>query len=312
MPSVSPEFERVLLQCLAKSADDRPPRGEVLADTLEQILAMRRDPTLARTLTIPAQTPSSPAASASSGGSATPRSRRALRVVVPTVLAFLAVAGFATWQMFDRKPLTGAPTDSSAATVPVPQVIPPETSAGRTGAESAGTATRTDTMPPRSRIVVTVPAEAQLMVNNVAVATQNGQWINDTLTPNKNYALSVSVPAASPDCKTARIDTTVSVRPTQRRTYTLTPRACGTLQINASAQSARTGKPVEGSIHYTVQSGETMAREGDLPLANPIVLPVGAYHLTVRVINSACTAYEEDLKIEAGKATVRSMRPFCQ
>src|SRR5690606_8379613 len=48
-PDISPEFERVLLRCLAKSPDERPATGEQLAAELEEILLIRRDPALSRT-----------------------------------------------------------------------------------------------------------------------------------------------------------------------------------------------------------------------------------------------------------------------
>ncbi|HSA54333.1 MAG TPA: protein kinase [Gemmatimonadaceae bacterium] len=93
--AVSGEFDRLLLRCLAKTPEERPATGEQLADDLERILALHRDPSASRTLTMASTggtTVIAPVASLTKGPV---RRVTSARVLVPgaLVVAGLVAAG---------------------------------------------------------------------------------------------------------------------------------------------------------------------------------------------------------------------------
>ena len=82
----------MVLQCLAKSPDDRPATGELLADAIHQILTARRDPSAANTLTVPATPiPTASTPRVKTGSVAKPVSRR--RLASGAAVAAIIVAG---------------------------------------------------------------------------------------------------------------------------------------------------------------------------------------------------------------------------
>ncbi|HWP71030.1 MAG TPA: serine/threonine-protein kinase, partial [Gemmatimonadaceae bacterium] len=125
-PALSSEFEAIVLQCLAKSPDERPATGDVLAETIQQVLQMRRDPSSANTLTVP-KTPTSSGPRIASRPVAVPVSRKRLwsAAAVATLVVGGGVAALMMLPLGGRVGTGNAATDSLAADSPT-VVVPPD------------------------------------------------------------------------------------------------------------------------------------------------------------------------------------------
>lgn len=302
VPSLSPEFEQVILRCLAKSPAERPATGEQLAEELTLLLTEQRDPTLARTRTVPSATgPTLIAPVDRSGARARRGSRVQQRVLIPAavvlVLGLAAVAPFAV-RRFAGGTLPIAPLDSTSDTTQT-VVIPADTgNPNSTPGTSAGTTPERPPAPAKASLAVSAVG-AQIAVNGVQV--DSGSWRSDTLAPG-DYQLVATIPRAIDGCPTARDSQSVRLRAGGRLIrITLSPKACGTLLL-----VERRGN-TDGA-EYTITRGtekQPVAR-GSLPMRSPLVLPVGTYH--VLVTKPLCQPYHDDVTITAG--TEAPLPPF--
>jgi serine/threonine-protein kinase len=312
-PALSPEFEAIVLRCMAKSPDDRPATGELLADTMQEILQMRRDPSSANTLTMMSTPDSTPATARVSGKApARPAARR--RLVSGAVVATVIVAGIAALLWL---PLGGTVGTTSAAT----DSLPPDTGAAGmidsallVGPPTPPGLTPKVTFPgkaappgpgPRSKfgsIVVNAPAEAAVTIGDMDVGT--GQQRRDSLPPGQ-YRVRAVLPTNIEGCTWATATRLVTVTAGATKPITMAPQLCGTIEINASGR--RNERPVPGTIWYSMQP-EGAPEPGELTLPSPgpklLVLPVGKYTLRMRM--SSCAPYTEPLEILAGELIKRT------
>ncbi len=311
-PALSEEFEAVVLQCMAKSADDRPASGEVLADTIGAILQMRRDPSSANTVTIP-KTPTSvtprPATprSASNGVLvATPPNRMRLwSGAAVATLVVAAVAALIAFPLGGREATTSADSlttdsttviggvDSTGAVVPVPPVTANSLPPGKT---PPGKGTTPVTNSKFGTIAVSAPTDAEVFINDASVGT--GQTRRDSLAP-QTYAVRAVFPTEISGCVWATQTKTVNVRAGVVSPVSLNPVPCGTIEIRARGPGAATA-----TFWYAMQP-EGQPRPPDTPLTpGAKVFPVGKYRLFVG--SAQCTEYSDDLEILAGVATART------
>jgi hypothetical protein len=233
------------------------------------------------------------------------------RVAVVTIVV-IAALGAATVPLLAR--WRGA-RDIVPAPVPAPSESTLAVGAGTAGAPAPDTTTPpaiSETVraapPPVARdtsagpasavghLGVTAPSDARILVNGVVVA--DGRWRADTLKPG-DYVVAALVDAID-GCESARAEQTVRLRAGAQREVTLTPRACGTVAIDAQPASA----------FYSLVSGDGMVkREGSLPLARPLILPAGGYHLTAQ--KPQCAQYEQDFSLGAGESLRIPFRLIC-
>jgi serine/threonine-protein kinase len=300
--SLTPEFERIVLRCLAKHPDDRPSTGEELADELAGLLEARRRGG-SRTVTV------SPSHTSTVISAATPRATRRIpaRVLVPSALLVIALGGLTV--PFLARRISTADGD----TLVVRDTLPPATVIGPppTPAESAITPVvvvdsagkrlvRRDTTalrpsPVVARLAINAPNDAQVTLNGVSIG--DGRMHIDTLKPG-SYTVVASFDNAVAGCDASKVEQTVTVYAGQRREITLTPRACGYLDVD--------GQSVNAFFELASTSGD-VKRTGRLPLASRLTLPVGRYVFTAQ--RPQCSAYQrDDIQIEAG-ATFR-IAPF--
>lgn len=317
-PNLTEGFETVVLRCLAKRPDDRPTTGEQLLDELEVVRTggRIRTPANARTVSVPSlgdttmlpvsgvPTPR-PATTgeASTGGMAARREQRTvwltgslllvLVVAAVPLLARRAPSG-ANVVVPDSLPRTEGIVVNGALPDTFPDSLVDSLTAVRdTGKARDRTARDTASRPTAAvggRLTVNTPAEATVTLDGSPITP--GRWQADTLKPG-DHEVVVSIPAI-PGCESATVTRQVRVRAGALRAETLTPRLCGFLALVGRNNTPGT---------YAVSAAEGgLRKEGTVPLANPIVLPVGRYVLKVVKTPDGtdyCAPYDEEFDIKA-------------
>ncbi len=329
-PHITAEFETILLRCLAKRPDDRPTTGEQLLDELEIVRSGGRLPTpvKARTLAVPSL---GDTGVATSGGLATPvnvtpaaahtgsttAARREQRTVWLTGSLLLVLVVAAVPLLARRLPdATNGTAQDSLLRHDGVVVTPPATAVidssgidtgaaardtakvpGRTGRDTAGRPVNTAS----GRLTIVTPQEATVMLNGQPVSA--GTWRADTMRAG-DHELIVAIPAIA-GCPSASETRKVRVRAGGSREETITPRPCGTLEIDARGRQGR----------FTVTGTDAGVRkEGLVPVANGIVLPIGRYNLTIVKTDGTdyCAPYtENDIEIAAGATQRKIIRFLC-
>ena len=317
-PALSSEFEAIVLQCLAKSPDERPATGDVLAETIQQVLQMRRDPSSANTLTV-LKTPTSSGPRISSRPAVVPVSRK--RLWSAAAVATLVVGGIAAilaLPLGSRVGTSNAATDSLAADSPA-VVVPPDNNTAANDSQTPPPPTGStpkvtipgkstpapDPRPTVGSIIVTATQDAKITIGDQEIGF-GPQARRDNLPP-KLYIIHAELPTALEGCEWARKVATVTVVAGRTHTVNLEPRLCGTLDINVTA--LRDGKPVPGTIWYSLQpDGGAIPR--DTPLSSgPRVVTVGKW--TLRVTLAGCSGFNDDIEILAGEKTTVPIRLLC-
>ncbi|MFN8581814.1 MAG: serine/threonine-protein kinase [Gemmatimonadaceae bacterium] len=305
-PSISPEFERVLLRCMAKHPDDRPLTGEELADELTAILDARRGSGVrARTLAV---SPSHAETVIAPVDRLTPK-KVPTRVFVFSILA-VAVLGAAAVPVLGRLRRGGSNTGTCAARLrrrrggrSTRQPAANRQWRSRRGIEQGGASsaqqrdTSARTAASLSRLSVTAPPEAHILVNGVAVG--DGRWRADTLKPGD-----ITV-GATIDARSRAVNRLTSSRRCDWcagvARELVTPRACGSVTIE--------GQPA--GANYTIVSTENASRrEGTLPPSRGIVLPVGPYRFTA--LKPRCAQYEQEFSLGSGETIRIAFRMICE
>jgi serine/threonine protein kinase len=310
-PALSPEFEAIVLQCMAKAAEDRPATGEALADTIEGLLQARRDPSSANTVTI-LTTPTSSGARIPSKPASKPVTSR--RLWSGAVIATLLMAGLGTWAAFTLGgPLTSAagtdslppdttglnPPDSGTIMGPIVPVnsLPSgkTTPPGRsTGPVVPGTRSQFGT------VIVNAPADARITIGDQEIGF--GQSRRDSLAPG-NYVVRAELPAID-GCEESRKSMPVTVVAGGNRTVSLTPKLCGIIDVRAVGRDDRNQNVVR-ELWYTL-TPEGASEQADVPLAVSgvrRVIPVGKYTLRVKMRN--CAPYDDTFEVFAGESISR-------
>ena len=279
-PALSDDTEEIILQCLEKDPNERFPSGEVLCEELVHLLHERGETAAIRTMI-------GPSASTVSTPRPALRVRRRLKKVsrrwwVGGVAAALVLAVVAS-RVGRNGPEANAEPPSSIATVgPVALSSPEE---HRQPAPSAAPA------PPRRELQVVTPPGSRVTLNGATIPS--GNWSSDTLAPG-SYRLEASVPAID-GCPTAKKSTSADLADTGLVKLEAFPKKCGRLLIRS--------EPATAQYQLTAFAGD-MRKTGDLPLKEPLVVPVGVYRL--RVTARFCAEYNNpQLRIDEGPEQLR-------
>lgn len=305
-PALSSEFEAIVLQCLSKLPDERPPTGEVLADTIQQVLQMRRDPSSANTLTV-SKTPTSSGPRIASKPAVEPVSRKRLwsAAAVATLVVGGGIAALMMLPLGSRVGTGNAATDSLAAdssavveppdsTVASDSQVPPLTGSPNPKVMIPGKSTP-PTPGPKPRfgsIAISAPPEAILSVDDVVITGNR----KDDLPPGQHLVRAVW-PTVD-DCPSSTRTRFVNVQAGATLPLTMTPQPCGLIEIRAR------GRSDGGTIWFAMQP-EGQPKPGDTPLTpGAKVFPVGKYKLWVGM--PACSEYSEDLEILPDQTITRT------
>lgn len=281
-PALSREMDEIILRLLEKDPENRPPTGDALVEELMHLLAERGEATVIKTSAMPAAvTVSNP------GVPYAARRRRARRLhrawwIGGGAAAVALIAAAAVWRGRQEPETAAAATRASAGdgTAPV------------AAAGQPGLAARPPLNP---SLVVTVPPGAELALNGIVVA--HGPWRTDSLTPG-TYQLAASVNAPA-SCRWRREEQTVTLAAGQTSTVELRPRGCGTVTIRS--------RPARAAY---VLSGPGVSLEGQLPLAAPLNVPAGVYHLQITA--PLCAQYINDkLRVRPMSETPLTVNLLC-
>jgi serine/threonine-protein kinase len=278
-PSLSKGFERIILRCLEKEADDRFPNGEALCTELSHLLPDRGEVTSARTLMMPATDTLEQTTGRHPIRRAVRRIRR--RGVVLATVAAVAAVGVLSATLRSKRPdaeATAAPigVNQDAPRVSTPRVPTPP--------------------PPRPVVSVIAPGEATVSINGLELG--RGRWSSDTLKPGQ-YVFAASVRSYD-RCGSARDVDTIYVRETGDTTVTLAPRPCGFLAVASTPEQAR---------FEVLTTNRAVIRKGPLPLPDSLLLPVGLYRL--RVIARYCSTFDDSVRVESGKTNRQQIPLMC-
>ena len=274
---LSREMEDVILQCLEKDPNDRFPTGEALCEELVHILQERGETAAVRTSGIVTT-------DTLSGSVSTSRLRR--RAKRNRTMWWLGGAAAAALAIFAT---VRATRGGSSSATPVRPITPVPTGNSR---PAMGGTTRS-----RPALVVNAPPEASVSVNGVSLGT--GSFTADTF-PAGTYQVVATV-SGTAGCPTLRAEDVATIGPSGIDTVTLNPRNCGLLELDI--------KPDGAAYTLTSLSGDK-PRTGTVPLARPLLLPVGAYRIMVE--HKFCAQYTNPrLRITAAQVTKERARLIC-
>ncbi len=302
-PAISPAFEQLILRCLAKHVDDRPATGEQLADELASVQANpnrvdapRAAAGLSGIFLSPTETPTITSEALPSGRRRRRRPSRLVRRFGAGVLALGLVTAIAL-PLLTRDTTVAAPVD--------PPRLPPSTMsldprivdslrqdsvADPIGAIIQGIerdSTRRKPAVAKASLRVTAPDGARLSVNGFDVGASS--WAADTMAAG-TYTVRASL-SAMEGCPSAFDSRTVRLRAGSSDRVEMAVRTCGLLNITIR------NRPLPTGLRFAV-SGGGVRQEGDLPIANPLLLPVGDYTLQVTA-DGACTMYTSTVQVAA-------------
>ncbi len=326
-PDLSEGFETVLLRCLAKRPDDRPTTGEQLLDELEVVRSGGRflTPANARTLSVPSlgdttalpvggvPTPPQPTTGEPISGSVAARREQRTVWLTGALLLVLVVAAVPLLARRlpdggnvvtpDSTPMAaGIVVHPPAGSVPFDSASVPSV-AGRDTGSAKNRAARDSAARLAAafgRLTVVTPSEASVTLDGTPIT--GGRWQGDSLRPGDHEI--VATLRTLPGCETASLTRSVRLRAGASREETLTPRPCGSLEIDGRGRQGR----------YTVAATEGQFRkEGTIPLSAPMVLPVGRYSLTVVKTDGTdyCAPYTDEVEVTAGATQRKTIRFLC-
>jgi serine/threonine-protein kinase len=325
-PALSEGFEAVILRCLAKRPDDRPTTGEQLLDELELVRTGGRllTPAKARTVSVPSlgdtaivpaagiAAPIGAAAGAATGGGIAAQREQRTVWLTGTLLLLLVLAAVPLLARRLPNAAGGALPDSLPMSSGIVVTPPPGDSLrdstltdSLAGARDSGkAAARRDSAGrpavPTGRLTIVTPPDARVTLNGIAIGA--GTWRSDTLRVG-DYEIVASLPAIA-GCEWATLTRQVRLRAAVNREETVTPRPCGSLELDARGRQAR----------FTVSAQEgTLRREGTIPRSEPLILPVGRYNLTVVKTDGTdyCAAYSEEFEIAAHGTQRKAIAFLC-
>jgi eukaryotic-like serine/threonine-protein kinase len=323
-PAISEAFESVLMRCLAKRPDDRPSTGEQLLDELELVRTGGRVanpqgrtlsvPALGDTAVVPAtglKTPATPVPERPA--STTSVQRREQRTVWITGGLLLALV-VAAVPLLARRTTAGAgviPADSlpTAAGIVVNAVPPSDTAGDSSVALAPGTPASAANRPGDTtarpanagRLTIITPGEATVALDGIPVTA--GRWQSDTIRAGEHTVV-VTIPAIE-GCESASISRAVRVRAGANREENIAPRPCGRLTID--------GRGSRGQFVVAASDGG-WRREGTVPIAAPLILPVGRYRISVTKhpeVTGYCAPYEAEFEIKADVTERQTFQLLC-
>jgi serine/threonine-protein kinase len=298
--ALSPEFEALVLKCLAKSPEDRPPTGEELADAMMDVLHARRDVSAASTVSMP----STPGLSGIRRRTPSFVSPTPQRTLIPAAIITTAIVGgliaMVAWPFGGDTIAADAPDsippvtvgDSTADTIPLSTA-----DRGTPPLGSRGTPPRrTADQPKHGTLRVSAPPDAQITLDNRPIGT--GSVREDSLAPG-NYTVRAEIPSME-GCVSNRVAHLVRIEAGGTVPVSLNPRPCGSVTFLAAGLRDN-DQPVPGVIWYRFQrEGSPPLPEGQLPLLQPVVLEAG--HWTLRLRLGTCVPYEEEFDLAPGEA----------
>ena len=294
-PAVSKEMEQVILGCLEKDPNDRWESGERLCQELATILQERGESVQIRTLATPPM--DTDTGLAVSGGPRRARQRRATRLIWSAAGAASLLVAASVLYAGRRGEARGReqsaiasgnsrPTDTAGTQRPAGTSTNP-------GDSAAASAQPTPPPTPPALVIRASPGVAVSVNGYPLRPADNGTWRLDTLPPGR-YTVRGTLNTLL-GCATAERTVTATLGDTGERRVNVSPLPCGTLAINASTENKKFQKAPFSYVVRPLGGLDVPRREGPLPLASPLVLPVGRWAVSVRV--PECVAFNDEVTV---------------
>jgi serine/threonine-protein kinase len=294
--ALSPEFEELVLRCLAKSPDDRPATGEELADAMLDVLHARRDVSAASTVSVPSTPGITGARRPPTLARPTPP-RTLIPAAIITMVVVAALAAVIAWP-FGGSVATGTPADSVPAVVvdSTGTAAAPVTgdTVGRQPGQKATTPPRTP-RPEFGGLRISAPPGAKVTMDGGYVGI--GGLRRDSLPPGE-YQVRAEVQTIE-GCPTSSVAQAVRVEAGAPVSVQLNPVGCGSVYFLAAGLD-RNDQQVPGVIVYRFESDAGLRIEGQLPLLAPVIVPAGHWTLSLQLRN--CVPYAEQFDMEPGES----------
>jgi serine/threonine-protein kinase len=298
-PALSAVTEALVLRCLAKAREDRFASADELAGALAAArvaehaeLARRATPgTGPETLAV-APLPDRPTQTV-------PATRTRGRRLGFGAVALVGVAGAILGLQALREgagPRTRARLAQTDTVVAEPPAAPD--SAVPLIASSDTVVERPPSAVLAAGLTILAPADARLALDGTELAGDSGRWESDSLQPGRHVVRAL-VPAIV-GCPTASVSQALVLTAGERRIARLQPIGCGRVALDV--------RPTPARFTLTAVGGRERAREGTLPLDEPLLLPAGEYRLQISA--RACAPYDERLRVEAGEGVHRERIPL--
>lgn len=274
-PSISKDFERIILRLLEKSPEERYLNGEALCEDLVALLQSMGESPPVRTLQIPAGTPSG-------ARSPLPRSLRMSK------------------QKLKRHARWAIPALIVAALIPVAVTARDGASktTDSTAVAASGSTPARDTVPPAPptprHLAITSPATATVTLEGTKITS--GSWESDSILPGR-YQVVATMPGSTA-CNSLTDRRTVTVLDTGRVNVRMSPRGCGSVRIDAPADVAVTLK-MTGEKSVALKT----------PVKSPVLLPVGVW--TTEGSKPRCFVKPDRVRITENTTATLRIRPVC-
>lgn len=298
VPDLSEPFCAIVMRLLAKEPDQRFASATLLADAL---LMLPTAPVSRAVSLVPVDASVTQAAYPyvhsviAPAGRSWRRTLIAGTVVIAATAAFVllgipSVAGLRS-RTFGVDALPSAiPLVLDSGTVPFADpalltnspVKPPETVVATPPRPSANV--RPSVVPQRAHVTVSAPDSASLLVNDQAV--DRGTWKGE-LPVGRTHHFRARLDSAIPGCKSAQLDTNITIQSTQDLSVELTVAPCSVFLLTIRSTDA-TYKLIARDFSFVKED-----RYLGTPL--PIVLRRGVYELQVRA--DRCVNYSDSLTI---------------
>jgi hypothetical protein len=220
-------------------------------------------------------------------------------------VAFAVARPFGAADAAHRAAAAGTPPGPPLAALPEPLLDTTVVTAAVDSAAADSAAADSAPPPPRpAALTLLAPAEARLYLDRREVGT--GRWDGRGLSPGRYVARAELADAAG--CPTAQAEEPVTLGAGVSRTVRFSLVPCGQLLLDVSIEGRRLTPDRSG--RFVVQ-GVRATRSGTVPMSAPLLLPAGAYRVTVGGVPRCAEFGADSVSVVPGQRAVLRVALLC-